>query len=105
VQAVTPWHAATTANRDSLPSGQHGPRTSVGLRLKKLLESQRGESLQEWDELERETTRGRGTAADFIRDARRNDRRTPAHVSWWLWVIPISAAGNLSERCVTSRRR
>jgi hypothetical protein len=44
---------------------------SMGLRIEKLLESQGGEFLQEWDELERDTTQGRGTAADLIRDVRR----------------------------------
>ena len=44
---------------------------SLGLRIEKLLESHGGEFLQEWDELERDTTQGRGTAADLIRDVRR----------------------------------
>jgi hypothetical protein len=44
---------------------------SLVLRIEALLESQSGELLQEWDELERDTTQGRGTAVDVIRDARR----------------------------------
>ena len=44
---------------------------SLVLHVEALLKSHDGEFLQEWDELERDTTRGRGTAADVIRGARR----------------------------------